>query len=87
MTLVDDLQGESTTEWSFANGGRAEYADALAEIATCGMESASSLAAVHAAELRLLSVAAALDPSEAVSEEHAATLARAREALTGVGSA
>jgi hypothetical protein len=48
------------------------------------MESASSLAAAHAAELGLTAVGPALESATPVSSEHADALVRARAALAAV---
>ena len=90
MTLVDDLQGESDRmEVAAEEPGDPlrDYADVLAEIVGCGMESASSLAAAHAVELRLVSVREALDSVHPLSLEHRTTLAGAAKELSVGGSA
>jgi len=90
LTLVDDLHGEADEEAELPEAGeelRTAYARVLAEIADCGMESASSLAAAHAAELGLTSVAAALSAVRPLSDEHRATLAAAVRRLGGEGVA
>jgi hypothetical protein len=84
MTLVDDLHGEGGDDQASRAGEvRREraYADVLGEIAACGMESASSLAAAHAAELGLTAVGPSLEAATPVSSEHADVLARARATL------
>jgi len=86
MTLVDDLHGESTAlPATAAEHGGGHYAEVLGEIASFGMESASSLAAAHAAELDLQSVRDVLTRVRPVSPEHAKALAAAIASLDGEG--
>jgi HEAT repeat protein len=80
MTLVDDLHGESDEEPDLPARReelRAAYARILAEIASCGMESASSLAAAHAVELSLVELTDPLKAVEPVSVEHRLALSAA----------
>ncbi|HSG07198.1 MAG TPA: Npt1/Npt2 family nucleotide transporter [Longimicrobiales bacterium] len=55
LTLVDDLHGGMTTAqtsgWQSAAGANRGYAKVLEELVVCGMESVSTLASAHAAEL------------------------------------
>jgi hypothetical protein len=84
VTLVDDLQGEGRPEDEAGSPGRRSrraYADVLAEIVGCGMESASSLAAAHAAEQSITTVRSAIEATTPTSREHREALARAAEAL------
>jgi hypothetical protein len=80
MTLVDDLHGESDEEPDLPAQReelRAAYARILAEIAGCGMESASSLAAAHAVELSLVELTDPLTAVEPMSVEHRLALSAA----------
>lgn len=89
MTLVDDLHGEGGPRRSGLGGDRnpsGPYAAVLSEIVGCGMESASSIAAIHAAELGLDAVLPAIEAALPLSAEHERTLGRARRAL-GSGAA
>ncbi|MDH3272377.1 MAG: HEAT repeat domain-containing protein [Gemmatimonadota bacterium] len=85
-TLLDDLHGERDP--TVMSGGErdpgVEYLRAVAEIVSCGIESASSVAAAHATELQLTEVAAVIEGVPPVSAEHAATLARAARLLSGL---
>ena len=59
------------------------YAKVLEELVGCGMESVSTLAAVHAAELGFGELAAVIETCHAVSPEHQATLRRVARTLKG----
>jgi hypothetical protein len=81
LTLVDDLHGGSASPDASgpqtAAGANRAYARVLGELVTCGMESVSTLAAAHAAELGFSELAAVIEACPTVSPEHRATLARA----------
>ena len=87
LTLVDDLHGgPAPTEasgWQSAAGVNRAYARVLEELVECGMESVSTLAAAHAAELGFGELAAIIEACPTVSPEHRATLARAARILRG----
>ena len=55
LTLVDDLHGGATSGeppgWQSVTGANRGYARTLEELVGCGMESVSTLAVAHAAEL------------------------------------
>ncbi len=90
VTLVDDLHGEADQLHDLPDWGeelRTAYARVLSEIADCGMESASSLAAAHAVELGLTSVGTVLADVEPLSAEHRRTLAAAVRELAREGVA
>jgi HEAT repeat protein len=84
LTLVDDLHGESRPEPPRSELMPGHYQDVLAGIIVCGIESASSLAAAHAAELRMAGLGDVIRETAPVSEEHAQTLAGAIAAMEGV---
>jgi len=87
LTLADDLQGGSSVAeesgWQSAAGVHRAYARVLDELVACGMESVSSLAAGHAAELGFVELGSAVERCRAVSEEHQASLTRAAGSLRG----
>lgn len=82
LVLVDDLQGEAPRPAALERPrGRAGDLAVFEDLLGSGMESVSALAALHAAELGLRSLANAIDACQPRSEEHARTLATARAAL------
>lgn len=84
MTLVDDLHGEIHTADLLPQATRGihrDYGRVLSELVGCGMESASSLAAVQAADVGLVMVLEAIEAARPLSEEHARTLERAARQL------
>ncbi|HSM60783.1 MAG TPA: hypothetical protein VK849_08295 [Longimicrobiales bacterium] len=89
LTIVEDLHGDGRSkgeEWPREAPSVEAYAGILSEIIGCGLESPSSLAATHAAELGLRAVLPALERCAPLSEEHATTLRRAVEHLRGAAA-
>lgn len=80
LTLVDDVLGDGPAvaeeEPPREAAVTAEYTRTLGELIECGLESPSSLAAVHAAELGLPGVLTAIERCRPLSKEHRATLHR-----------
>jgi ATP/ADP translocase/HEAT repeat protein len=88
LTLVDDLHGgqvgrEAPAGWRREAGAHRAYAKVLEDLVRCGMESVSSLAAVHAAELGFMELQPVIDGCTPVSGEHGSILARASATLGG----
>ncbi|MDX1494624.1 MAG: Npt1/Npt2 family nucleotide transporter, partial [Longimicrobiales bacterium] len=83
-TLVDDLHGEHEAQWGEGADTRAAdgYVQALEALVECGIESASSLAAAHAGELRIAELEAALASASPLSDDHALVLDRTRRSLS-----
>ncbi len=81
MTLVDDLHGEEREPDSDGSEAHEAYGAVLTEIIECGMESASSFAAAHAEEAGISAVEPSLMRTRPLSDEHAATLERARASI------
>ena len=89
LTLLDDVgDGSLGAEPALeaAEDERTHYARVLTEIVLSGMESASSLAAAHAAELHLVSIRATLETVQPLSTEHRRTLVSAARRLAEGGS-
>lgn len=82
-TLVDDLHGEHEAHWGEISDVQAKegHTAALEALVGCGIESASSLAAAHAAELGIPELEAALASTSTLSDDHALVLDRARRSL------
>lgn len=87
LRLVEDVPASAEplgSAPSYVHDERAEYARVLADIVASGMESASSLAAVHSAELGLVSMRMTLETVQPLSAEHRRTLVTAVRQLGGV---
>ncbi|MBT8489063.1 MAG: HEAT repeat domain-containing protein [Gemmatimonadetes bacterium] len=80
-TLLDDLHGEHDAHWRDPESTDLAYASALRALIGCGTESASSLAATHAVELRVEAVKDALEATTPLSDDHDRVLDRSRRAL------
>jgi len=91
LTLVDDVLGDGSAvevEEPLREGAvTSEYARALGELIECGLESPSSLAAVHASELELTAVLPAVERCRPLSKEHRAILRRVASELRGGAAA
>ncbi|HSG46834.1 MAG TPA: hypothetical protein VLA43_03350, partial [Longimicrobiales bacterium] len=87
LTLVDDLYVDRSVPpsdgWRTGAGANRAHARLLEELLGCGMESVSSLAAAHAAELGFVELQAAVDGCAPLSAEHGAVLRRASLTLKG----
>lgn len=80
-TLLDDLHGEHDAHWRRPEHEPDSYSTTLGALVGCGIESTSSLAATHAAELRLATLRDAIASTAPLSNDHAGVLQRCVAAL------
>ncbi|MEQ9401087.1 MAG: hypothetical protein RJQ04_18115 [Longimicrobiales bacterium] len=81
LTLIDDLHGEPEARPPLSGRVSDAYTDTLSALVASGMESVSSLAAAHGAELGLEGLLPALQACVPVSDEHRGALDKARALL------
>ena len=79
-TLLDDLHGEHDASWRAANDAD-RYIATLDALVGCGVESASSLAAAHAAELGVRTLRDVIAGTIPLSDDHAGVIHRSVNAL------
>ncbi|GMV05871.1 MAG: hypothetical protein AMXMBFR53_21480 [Gemmatimonadota bacterium] len=88
LTLVDDLYVDAAEDvsregWRGEAGAHRAYARLLEDLLRCDMESVSSLAAAHAAELGFVELLGVLDACVRLSPDHEIVMRRAARALRG----